>query len=274
MHCSLKSTLVGIKKSSDPTGIFVDFSTHVADIMLTLLLILVLLLLMIESEAQPSKRLVCYAAERNKHFILEVLQNKIGLLREKVQHSITKPSTPTIKILEIASGTGEHAALFATSIPDVIYQPTEPDVSMHNSIRSWNENNKNVLNPIGMELQSKLLINSILPIDFQSKNVDVIICINMIHISPYSCTDSLFCISEESLSKDGFLLTYGPYRVNGEMVESNVQFDVSLKNRNSEWGVRDLEEITETAKKYKMNLVESVPMPANNFCLIFQRDKK
>eukprot|EP01036_Dinobryon_divergens_P026793 gene26793-35480_t len=212
-------------------------------------------------------RLVCYAAERNKNFILEVLRDKIINNHDYEETRLNEG----YKILEIASGTGEHAALFAQSIPNVLYQPSEPDVGMHDSIRSWTKDLADkVLEPIAFDVNSHASMHSILPESFTNNQVDIMICINMIHISPFTATDSLFHVASKSLNKNGCLLTYGPYRVDGMMVESNQNFDLSLKARNPEWGVRDLEDVIEIAKKYNMVLSEKVSMPANNLSLIFR----
>jgi hypothetical protein len=218
-------------------------------------------------------RISCYAAERNKHFILEVLQSNVNDIIRVKRNSVTVDNNPPIRLLEIASGTGEHAGLFSEKIEDLLYLPTEPDLKMHDSIRSWTESSRGrVLQPLAFDvLQSFSSIDSVLPADFHNLNVDVMICINMIHISPYKCTEALFCLADKCLSLNSFLLTYGPYKINDQMVESNENFDRSLKARNPEWGIRDVEEITQSANKYGISLVRSVSMPANNMCLIFQR---
>ena len=204
----------------------------------------------------------CYAAEKNKQHILNVLEGRID--------SVRVGSDP-VKILEVASGTGEHAALFAESLLNVHYQPTEPQVAMHESIVSWTSTLKpGVVNkPVALDV-----INDgfelVLPDSFKSNNVDIMICINMIHISPIECTNRLFKMASKCLKKTGFLLTYGPYRVNQYMTDSNIAFDESLKSRNPEWGVRDLEDVEARAALFNMRLVETISMPANNLCVVFK----
>lgn len=206
--------------------------------------------------------LKCYAAERNKEHILRVLESRID--------SVRNGSDP-VRILEIASGTGEHAALFAESLLNVHYQPTEPQSAMHDSIVSWTSNLKSgIVNPpIVLDVMDDAFETS-LPAEFKSNNVDVMICINMIHISPIECTNNLFKIASKCLNKRGFLLTYGPYRVNQYMTDSNIAFDANLKERNPEWGVRDLEDVQARAAVHDMHLVETVAMPANNLCVVFK----
>jgi SAM-dependent methyltransferase len=210
----------------------------------------------------------CYSAERNKLHILNVLSPRVLAFKK------TTPSN----ILEIASGTGEHASLFSSFIPNVVYQPTEPQKEMHESIAAWIADTDGVnpqctVNaPAALDvIANRDELKDVLPESFLSGKTDVIICINMIHISPFLATESLFSIVDQCLSKDGFLLTYGPYRVNGQMVESNMQFDQSLKSRNSEWGIRDIEEIQKVANKLNIDVAEKIEMPSNNMCLIFRR---
>eukprot|EP01031_Cornospumella_fuschlensis_P031327 gene31326-37856_t len=183
------------------------------------------------------ERKTCYAAERNKQPILDVLKPRIEALQ------LNTGRKPT-RVLEIASGTGEHAQFFASSISDLVYQPTEPMVEMHDSIRAWSSELPNVRSPVTMDVNSPDPI-SFLPNEFVACQSDVMICINMIHISPFQSTHGLFRLAKECLSSEGFLMTYGPYRVNNFMVESNIAFDQSLRDRNPEWGVRDLEAVEE-----------------------------
>lgn len=214
-----------------------------------------------------SNRATCGPAERNKPFILDVLKTQINAIR-------ATSSSEKIKILEIASGTGEHAAHFGTFLPDVIFQPTEPNTEMHDSINAWCSDVPPgvVLPPIALDLLSYNLDDVLTSANFARREVDVMICTNMIHISPYACTESLFKLAGECLTDKGFLLTYGPYRVNGEMTESNVNFDNSLRSRNAEWGIRDLETVKATSNTVGMDVVSTIEMPANNLCIIFKRN--
>ena len=93
----------------------------------------------------------------------------------------------------------------------------------------------------------------------------------MIHISPYRCTEALFQSAARCLGQEGILLTYGPYNVDGTMVESNVAFDESLRTRNSSWGIRRLEEVELTAKSNGFGLEQVFSMPANNLCVTFRK---
>lgn len=126
-----------------------------------------------------------------------------------------------------------------------------------------------VLPPITLNI---LEVRSLpLPQAMQENKVDVIVCINMIHISPFECTRALFKFADLVGNANVHILTYGPYRVNGSMVESNVAFDASLRSRNPLWGIRDIEEVQTAADESGFHLVETRSMPANNLCLIFAR---
>jgi SAM-dependent methyltransferase len=207
----------------------------------------------------------CYAAERNKEPILNVLKPVVEEIRAG------RPD-PTVTVLEIASGTGEHAHMFASNIDNLYYQPTDPDIDMHESIVAWTKGitNSKVNPPVPLDVTTEGGANS-LPPDFQDNTVDLIICINMIHITPFRCTEDLFSLAAKCLRPGGYMLTYGPYRVNGHMVESNVKFDESLKARNPEWGVRDVEVVAGLAQKNGLVPSRTVEMPANNLTLLFKK---
>jgi len=230
-----------------------------------------------------SMALSCYAASKNKEPIRQVLTGII----DKKKSTFKDTSSPNfsrdsdsnsgissqVRVLEIASGTGEHAQYFTDSICGLLYQPTEPEERMMESIQAWTSTTSSdsiVYPPILFDVTNKD-IDDILPVDFRCNQVDVIICINMIHISPITCTDALFRLAHQLLQHDGMLLTYGPYRVNGGMVESNAAFDESLKARNPEWGVRDLEAVCDLAGRHGIELAQSIDMPSNNMCLLFKK---
>jgi SAM-dependent methyltransferase len=196
-----------------------------------------------EKETAPS-------AERNKGPILEVISRVL-------------PARG--KVLEIGSGTGQHVAHFAKALPALTFQPSEMDVARHASIAAWIREAAlvNVLPPIAFDL-AKLPW----PVD----RADAILCINVIHISPWEATLALMKGAGEMLPPGGVLVTYGPYRRDGRhTAPSNEAFDADLKARNPSWGVRDMEEVTDAAAAQGLRLEESVAMPANNFSMIFRR---
>lgn len=111
-----------------------------------------------------------------------------------------------------------------------------------------------------------------LPPEFQNNNIDCILCINMIHISPIESTSGLFNLAKNILRKDGLIFTYGPYSDNGNMVDSNKDFDVSLKSRNETWGIRSFQQVENIANEYDIILKEKIEMPSNNYTLIWEKN--
>lgn len=197
------------------------------------------------------------AAERNKDPILDVLKT-LG------------PASWSGKALEIASGTGQHVCHFASYFTKLIWQPSEYDKGSLNVIRnniSYNSALTNILDPVQIDITQPC---EEWPISRDSK-YQLIVCINMIHISPWQCTLGLLVNSSKLLKEDGYLVTYGPYSVNGILTpESNIAFNDNLKHRNSEWGIRDVKDISDEASKVNLHLINMVDMPANNKTLIFQ----
>ena len=192
------------------------------------------------------------APERNKGPILEVLQRVLP---------------PAGLLLEIASGTGQHAAHFARNLPGLRYLPTDADAENLASIRAW----------VAESALSNLMEPRALDVTWQDwplppQPVDAVFNANMLHISPWSCAIALFEGLGRYLSKDGVVVLYGPYRIAGaHTAESNARFDASLRERNPEWGVRDLEAVMEVAQAAHLRLGERVEMPANNQSLVFVR---
>ena len=200
------------------------------------------------------------SAQRNKAFIGEVLAD---IVKSKCQN---RP----MNVFEVASGTGEHAHYFNSVIPNMLYQPSEPDSSTHASISEWTKDFRDrVLPPIPFDITTFETFD--LPQAFENDKIDIVICINMIHISPFECTSCLFRFANSFGNKDAAVLTYGPYAVEGRMVESNQAFDRSLRARNPLWGVRSVEEVQVVAGECGFRLGEMREMPANNLCLVFVR---
>jgi SAM-dependent methyltransferase len=188
------------------------------------------------------------SAERNKQPILEVLWRVLP---------------PSGLVLEIGSGTGQHVAHFAQAMPDLVFQPTEVDANKHGSIAAWVEGLPNVRPPIGFDVTH---------LPWPIRHAEAIVCINVIHISPWDATVALMRGAGEILGSDGVLVTYGPYRKEGRhTAPSNEEFEAWLKERDELWGVRDIEEVAAAARAAGLEHVESVPMPANNFTLVFRR---
>jgi hypothetical protein len=188
------------------------------------------------------------AAERNREPILAVLRELLptrGL------------------VLEIASGTGQHSAHFASGLPALTFQPTERDAGMHASIAAWTHGMSNVLPPL-------LLDVTVQP--WPVGELDAIFNANMIHIAPWAVCLALLDGAARHLRPGCRLLTYGPYRIDGRHTsDSNAAFDRQLKLQNPDWGVRDLEAVCEAADRVGIHFERRVTMPANNQVIVFRR---
>lgn len=192
------------------------------------------------------------SAERNKQPILEVLSRVL-------------PASGLV--LEIGSGTGQHVAHFAKALPGLEFQPSEVDEERHASIAAWirHENLTNVRPPLAFDVTR---------LPWPVPTADAVVCINVIHISPWEATLGLMQGAGECLPPGGVLVTYGPYKRSGShTAPSNEAFDASLKARDPRWGIRDMEEVAAVAKAQGLELKEVVAMPANNFTVVFQRSE-
>jgi cyclopropane fatty-acyl-phospholipid synthase-like methyltransferase len=168
-------------------------------------------------------------------------------------------------VLEIASGTGEHALHFASALPHLTWQPTDQDDQALNSIAARREASglPNLLAPLTLDAAAP---------DWPVERADAVVAINMVHISPWRATQGLMAGAERVLPPGDVLYLYGAYKEDGaHTASSNEAFDQDLRRRNPEWGVRDLEEVAELARAHGMELVERIAMPANNLSLVFRR---
>ena len=191
------------------------------------------------------------AVARNRDPILAVLQS----------HLPTRGL-----VLEIASGTGEHAAYFAAACPSLVWQPTDPDGDALASIAAWRHRAglANLLAPLRLDAEA--------PTNWPVEPPDAIVAINMIHISPWSATRGLLAGAEGRLPTGGILFLYGPYREAGVVTApGNLAFDQSLKSRNPAWGLRHLDDVTDLAASHGLDLSARVNMPANNLALVFRK---
>jgi len=191
------------------------------------------------------------AAERNRQPILEVLRRVL-------------PTTGLV--LEVASGTGQHAIFFSEHLPALRWQPTDASLEALQSIGVWAEEvgRENLLFPLELDVRWP---------QWPVAEADALLCINMIHISPWESTEALFRGAGGLLAAGSRLITYGPYRLHGEhTAPSNAAFDENLRSRNVRWGVRDIDELTELGARTGFALDERVGMPANNMTLVWTRD--
>jgi hypothetical protein len=190
------------------------------------------------------------ATLRNRDFILDVLRDVL-------------PKTGVI--LEIASGSGEHVVHFARNLPSLVFQPSDPDQDALLSVAGWANATgvTNVRAPIALDAS-----NPVWPI----ASADGILCINMIHISPWDATLGLIKGAAAILPSRSPLYLYGPYKREGfETVPSNQAFDRSLRDRNPTWGLRDLKAVTATAQTLGFSGPVITEMPANNLSVVFRR---
>lgn len=169
-------------------------------------------------------------------------------------------------VLEVASGSGEHTVHFARAAgPQIVFQPSDPDAQARASIDAWVEKSglPNIRPALALDAAA-----DVWPI----AHADVVVCINMIHISPWSSTVGLVRGAARVLPPGGLLFLYGPYRREGRhTAPSNEAFDGDLRARNAQWGVRDLEAVADLATESGFAPPAVEQMPANNLSLLFRR---
>ena len=169
------------------------------------------------------------------------------------------------RVLEVASGTGEHVAFFATLFPHLVWQPTDADATALPSIASWCDGLDNVLPPVWLDAASPNAAAGA----FDA--VDAVLCINMAHISPWSATLGLVALARRLLPAEGPLILYGPWRRDGvATAPSNEAFDASLKARDERWGLRRVEDLDAAAAACGLSRTRLVEMPANNLVLVYR----
>jgi len=204
-----------------------------------------------EGSAGANARRSAPAASRNRDPIAEVLREWLpvdGL------------------VLEVASGTGEHAVWFAEAFPHLEWQPSDMHADALGSIESWIEESglPNVHPPV--------LIDASNPVDWPMDRADAVLNINMAHISPWSASLGLIAGAARVLPPGGPLVLYGPWLKNDvETAPSNLAFDADLKARDPEWGLRRVEDFAAAATVEGFELIETRAMPANNLMLLFRR---
>lgn len=167
-------------------------------------------------------------------------------------------------VLEIASGTGEHAIHFARAFPQLDWQPSDPDPAAIASIRAWAETARlpNLRPPLTLDASADR---------WPVEQADAILCINMIHISPWEATVGLMTNAAKLLPPGAPLILYGPYLQQGvETAPSNLAFDESLRQRDSRWGLRQLEDVVTLAESVGLRLEAVHAMPANNLIVVLR----
>lgn len=190
------------------------------------------------------------ATQRNRDPILEVL----------------RPLLPARGVvLEIASGSGEHAVHFASALPALTFQPSDPDARGRASIEAWRDQARlpNLLPPLALDAART---------PWPIAAADAVVCINMIHISPWSAAEGLIRGAASILPAGAPLYLYGPYlRAGVETAPSNLAFDADLRRRDPEWGLRDLDAMTALAASHGFLPPDLTEMPANNLSVVFLR---
>jgi hypothetical protein len=171
-------------------------------------------------------------------------------------------------VLEIASGTGQHVAGFAREFPHLTFQPSDPNLSARASIEAWRieAGAENLLEPLDLDVTAPDWWAAV------DGPVAALIAINLIHISPWSATEGLFAGAGRLLPEGGLVYLYGPYKRDGaHTAPSNEAFDASLRRTDPAWGLRDIADVADIAAGNGLLLEEIVPMPANNFSLLFRK---
>ncbi|WP_355660358.1 DUF938 domain-containing protein [Halomonas salifodinae] len=195
-------------------------------------------------------RLISPAAARNAAPILAVLRDVL-------------PGQG--RVLELASGSGEHALHFARALPCLEWQPSDPSPRARASIAAWRdaEGPDNLLAPIGLDVTRR---------PWPVADFEALVCINLLHISPWAAGQALLAEAGARLPSDGVLFVYSPFKREGaHTAPSNAAFDADLRRRDPAWGIRDLATVETEARRHGLALTRVVEMPANNLSLVFQR---
>ncbi len=205
--------------------------------------------------ALEDRRLRAPAAARNRDAILDILR---GVL----------PAKGTV--LEIASGSGEHVVHFAHALPALSFQPSDPSPDALASIKAWvaQSGAANILPPLQIDAAAEDWPASLA----QGHAPDAILCINMVHIAPWSAAQGLVRHAGALLPPGAPLILYGPFRRAGRPLEpGNAAFDESLRERDPAWGLRDLDAVAALAAEAGFGEPEVIEMPANNLSVVFRR---
>lgn len=210
-----------------------------------------------EGPATSDGRLGGAAFQRNHGPILAVLRDTLANMSGDA--------------LEVGSGTGQHVVAFAREIPDLVWWPSDPNSGHRRSIDAWRAHSglSNIMPAIDLDVSTD---------DWRSQNPELpaeftaMLCINVLHISPWAVTAGLMRSAGRMLRPDGALLIYGPFARDGDfMSPSNVAFDAALRERDPAWGVRDIRDVETVARGEHLVLEKIAPMPSNNVTLVFRR---
>jgi SAM-dependent methyltransferase len=203
------------------------------------------------NQAPPPEARTSEAALRNREPILAALRPHLP---------------PAGLVLEIAAGTGVHAAYNSAALPHLLWQPTDPDPDALLSLAAWRrqQGQANMLAPLRLDAEQ--------PDEWPVEQADVIVNINMIHISRWAATVGLMTGAGRVLPPGGILFMYGPFIEPGlPTAPGNIEFDADLRSRHQDWGLRDLNEVTALATSHGLQRVERQALPANNLAVVFLR---
>jgi hypothetical protein len=206
------------------------------------------------------------ATERNRQPILEILMQVLPL---------------SGTVLEVASGTGQHAVFFAPRLCPRKWLPSDPNPEARASIAAWitHVRANNLYPPIELDACEPIwpVEKEVLPVelknsDFHPSTITAIVNINMIHIAPWAACLGLIAGASRLLPSGGILYLYGPFKQSGQhTAPSNLAFDQSLRLQNPDWGVRDIDDVVAIARQQNLNLSNIYQMPANNLSIVFQK---
>ena len=204
----------------------------------------------LEARANDGARLTSPSAERNKQVIAQRLAEVLPA---------------NARVLEIGSGTGQHALEAVTTRPDLLWQPSDPDPVSRASQNGW------ALDADGRILPSRDL--NLLDANWSSAlgRFDAIVSCNVIHISPWQVCQQIAARASGLLTEDGLIFLYGPFFEGEQTAPSNLAFDQSLKSRDASWGVRALDDVVAEMASGGFEIVTRTQMPANNLSLVFKR---
>ncbi len=195
------------------------------------------------------------AAERNQAVIIETLRGALD------QAGIVQG-----RALEIASGTGQHVVAFAEAFPDIHWQPSDCDMPALESITAWRDHARlgNIAAPLRIDLGEP---------DWRAgldAPVDLMVAINLLHISPWEVTQGFLAGAGRLLSETGIAFVYGCFKRDGDWIsDSNRAFDANLRGNDTRWGVRDTADVTAEAQRHGLAVRETIAMPANNTVMVF-----
>ena len=172
---------------------------------------------------------------------------------------------PAGTVLEVASGSGEHVVHFAAAFPRLDWQPSDPDADALSSIAAWSADER------APNLASPLMLDAAAA-DWPLASADAVLCINMVHISPWAATQGLLAGAARLLPAGAPLILYGPYvEPDVPTADSNIAFDASLRARDPAWGLRNINDVKAAAAAAGLTFAERRAMPANNLMLLFRR---